>query len=153
MRMWASAFRSRSCSRDFDAILLAGGAEQPRDLPIPGRELKGIHFAMEFLPQQNRRCEGDVLDASADNSCDWQACGDHRRRRHRRRLPWHQPSAESAVGSSVRDYARCRPTQRAPQTPWPLWPLQLRTESAHEEGGMRDWSIATQSSRAMTRAA
>ena len=52
--------------RDFDAILLAGGAEQPRDLKIPGRELKGIHFAMEFLPQQNKRCEGDAVDPALD---------------------------------------------------------------------------------------
>ena len=53
--------RSRSCAREFDAVVLAGGATRPRDLPVPGRELKGIHFAMEYLTQQNRRCEGDAI--------------------------------------------------------------------------------------------
>ena len=57
--MWATTFRSKICAREFDAILLAGGAEHPRDLNVPGRDLKGIHFAMDFLPQQNKRNAGD----------------------------------------------------------------------------------------------
>ena len=127
----------------FNAILLAGGAEQPRDLPISGRELEGIHFAMEFLPQQNRRCEGDVLDASAEILAAGKNVviiggGD---------------TGADCLGTSHRQKARSvrqfelfpmPPEQRAPQTPWPLWPLQLRTESAHEEGGQREWSISTQ---------
>ena len=57
--MSASTCRSRSCSQDYDAVALTGGAEKARDLPIPGRELNGIHFAMDFLPQQNRRVSGE----------------------------------------------------------------------------------------------
>jgi glutamate synthase (NADPH) small chain len=127
----------------YNAILLAGGAEQPRDLPIPGRELKGIHFAMEFLPQQNRRCEGDVVDASAEILATGKNVviiggGD---------------TGADCLGTSHRQKAQSvrqfelfpmPPEQRAPQTPWPLWPLQLRTESAHEEGGQREWSLSTQ---------
>ena len=87
-----------SLTEQFDAILLCGGAEHPRDLPIPGRELKGIHFAMEFLPQQNRRNEGDPEGAILNNGRfrlhprHRQARRHHRRRRHRRGLPRHQPS-------------------------------------------------------------
>jgi len=128
---------------DFNAILLAGGAEQPRDLPIPGRELNGIHFAMEYLPQQNRRCEGDVLDTSGEILATGKNVviiggGD---------------TGADCLGTSHRQKARSvrqfelfpmPPEQRALQTPWPLWPLQLRTESAHEEGGDREWSISTQ---------
>ena len=90
---------------EYDAILLAGGSEQPRDLPVPGRELKGIHFAMEFLPQQNRRCEGDTVPDALGILGDGQARGDHRRWRYGRRLPGYEPSAEGAFDSSVRDYA------------------------------------------------
>jgi glutamate synthase (NADPH/NADH) small chain len=127
----------------FDAILLAGGAEQPRDLPIPGRELKGIHFAMEFLPQQNRRCEGDVLEASADIL----ATG------KRVVIIGGGDTGADCLGTSHRQKARSvhqfelfpvPPEHRSPQTPWPLWPLQLRTESSHEEGGVREWSISTE---------
>jgi len=128
--------------REFDAIVLAGGSEQPRDLPVPGRELKGIHFAMEFLPQQNKRCLGDTLapeteilatgkrvviigggDTGADclGTC------------HRQKpLSVHQFEIMPKP-----------PLERSPLTPWPQWPLQLRTEGAHEEGGVRDWGIAT----------
>ena len=73
--------------REFDVILLAGGAEQPRDLKIPGRELKGIHFAMEFLPQANKRCAGDTLDPQFDILASGQTRRYHWRRRHRRGLP------------------------------------------------------------------
>ena len=114
---------------DFDAMLLAGGSEHPRDLTIPGRELKGIHFAMEFLPQQNRRCEGDVLDASLDILAEGKRVvilggGD---------------TGADCLGTSLRQGAKSvhqfeimpkPPDQRAASTPWPMWPLQLRTESA-----------------------
>jgi glutamate synthase (NADPH/NADH) small chain len=127
-------------TEQYDAILLCGGAEHPRDLSIPGRELKGIHYAMEFLPQQNRRNEGDVVDpAIAILATDKRVViiggGD---------------TGADCLGTSHRQRARSvhqfeimpkPPNERASSTPWPLWPLQLRTESAHEEGGIRDWSI------------
>ncbi|HEY1255169.1 MAG TPA: glutamate synthase subunit beta, partial [Terracidiphilus sp.] len=124
----------------YDAILLAGGAEQPRDLKIPGRELKGIHFAMEFLPQQNKRCEGDQLDPALDIL----ATG------KRVVIIGGGDTGADCLGTSLRQKALSvhqfeimpkPPATRAASTPWPLWPLQLRTESAHEEGGIRDWSI------------
>jgi glutamate synthase (NADPH/NADH) small chain len=124
----------------YDAILLCGGSEQPRDLKIPGRELKGIHFAMEFLPQQNRRCEGDHLDPALDIVADGKRVviiggGD---------------TGADCLGTSLRQHPLSvhqfeimpkPPAQRAASTPWPMWPMQLRTEAAHEEGGIRDWSI------------
>ena len=128
--------------RDFDAIVLAGGSEQPRDLKVPGRELKGIHFAMEFLPQQNRRCEGDVLDTESEIL----ATG------KRVVIIGGGDTGADCLGTCHRQMAHSvhqfeimpmPPQERSPQTPWPLWPTQLRTETAHEEGGIRDWSIAT----------
>ena len=124
--------------------------KQPRDLTVPGRELKGIHFAMEFLPQQNKAVAGDHVDVA--DSRDRQARRHHRRRRHRRGLPRHLASPEGAIRASVRDHAHAA-RERAASTPWPLWPLQLRLESSHEEGGMREWSIATRSSSRATRTA
>jgi len=129
-----------SLTEHYDAILLCGGAEQPRNLNIPGREFKGIHFAMEFLPQQNRRCEGDNLDPSLDILAAGKNVviiggGD---------------TGADCLGTSLRQLAKRihqfeimprPPEKRAASTPWPQWPLQLRTESSHEEGGIRDWSI------------
>ncbi len=124
----------------YDAILLCGGSEQPRDLKIPGRELKGIHFAMEFLPQQNRRNEGDVVDESIAISA----------KGKRVVIIGGGDTGADCLGTSHRQGALSvhqfeimpkPPETRAGSTPWPLWPLQLRTESAHEEGGIRDWSI------------
>ena len=125
---------------DFNAILLAGGAEHPRDLRVPGRELKGIHFAMEFLPQQNQRCAGDevpnqilatgkrvVIIGGGDTGADCLGTS------HR----------QKAASIHQFELLPKPPDDRAPQTPWPLWPLQLRVESSHEEGGIRDWSVAT----------
>jgi glutamate synthase (NADPH/NADH) small chain len=128
--------------REYDAILLSGGAEQPRDLPVPGRELKGIHFAMEFLPQQNRRNQGEVFDAVAeivatDKHVIIIGGGD---------------TGADCLGTTHRQNAKSvrqfeimpmPPNDRAASTPWPLWPMQLRTEGAHEEGGLRDWGVAT----------
>lgn len=124
----------------YDAILLCGGSEQPRDLKIPGRELKGIHFAMEFLPQQNRRNEGDWIDPAGEIS----AAG------KRVLIIGGGDTGADCLGTSLRQGAKSvhqveimpkPPETRAASTPWPMWPLQLRTESAHEEGGIRDWSI------------
>jgi glutamate synthase (NADPH) small chain len=128
--------------REFDAVLLAGGAEAPRDLPVHGRELKGIHFAMEFLTQQNRRGEGDTVAKSSAIM----ATG------KRVVIIGGGDTGADCLGTCHRQKARSvhqfeimpqPPRERAPQTPWPLWPMQLRSESSHEEGGIRDWSIAT----------
>ena len=128
--------------KEFDAILLAGGAEQPRDLNVPGRDLKGIHFAMEFLPQQNHRVAGDriyskeailatgrhvVIIGGGDTGADCLGT-------------CHRQNAASVHQFEILPMP---PTDRAPQTPWPLWPLQLRVESSHEEGGLREWAVAT----------
>ena len=126
--------------RKFDAILLAGGSEKPRDLKVPGRELKGIHFAMEFLPLQNRVCEGDevpdqivatgkhvVIIGGGDTGADCVGTS------HR----------QGALSVTQFELLPKPPEQRSPTTPWPLWPMQLRIESSHEEGGMRDWSVNT----------
>ncbi len=135
--------------RDFHALLLCGGAESPRDLRVPGRELKGIHFAMEFLPQQNRRCEGDsVARVSDPGTCEILATG------KRVVIIGGGDTGADCLGTVHRqkplsvhqfEVMPMPPAARAPQTPWPLWPLQLRTEGAHEEGGVRDWSIGTTS--------
>jgi glutamate synthase (NADPH/NADH) small chain len=126
--------------KDFHAILLAAGAEQPRDLKVPGRELTGIHFAMDYLPQQNRRVAEDpltdqilatgkrvVIIGGGDTGADCLGTA------HR----------QKALSVSQFEIMPCPPADRSPNTPWPLWPLQLRTESAHEEGGLRDWSLNT----------
>jgi glutamate synthase (NADPH/NADH) small chain len=128
--------------KEFDAILLAGGAEHPRDLPVPGRELKGIHYAMEFLPQQNRRCEGDSVPAETAIL----ATG------KRVVIIGGGDTGADCLGTSHRQRASHitqfellpkPPDDRSPSTPWPLWPMQLRSESSHEEGGIRDWSVST----------
>jgi glutamate synthase (NADPH) small chain len=126
--------------RDFTAIVLTGGAEHPRDLKVPGRELKGVHFAMDFLPQSNKVCEGDsvpgqilatgkhvVIIGGGDTGADCLGTS------HRQR----------AAHISQFELLPKPPDERAPQTPWPLWPMQLRVESSHEEGGLRDWSVST----------
>ncbi len=130
--------------RDYDALVLAGGAEAPRDLKVPGRELKGIHFAMEFLPQQTKRVWGGQVPPEETIL----ATG------KRVVIIGGGDTGADCLGTSLRQGAASvlqfeimpkPPDERAPQTPWPLWPLQLRTESAHEEGGTRQWSIATTS--------
>jgi len=128
--------------KEFDAILLSGGAENPRDLNVPGRELRGIHFAMEFLPQQNKIIAGDsvphqilatdkrvVIIGGGDTGADCLGT-------------CHRQKAKSVLQFEIMPMP---PAERAPSTPWPLWPLQLRTESAHEEGGVRDWAVNTTS--------
>jgi glutamate synthase (NADPH/NADH) small chain len=130
--------------KEFNAILLAGGAEHPRDLHVPGRELKGIHFAMDFLPQQNHRVAGDALDGVEEIL----ATG------KRVIIIGGGDTGADCLGTSHRQKALSvnqleimpkPPENRSPQTPWPLWPLQLRVESSHEEGGTRHWGVATSS--------
>jgi glutamate synthase (NADPH/NADH) small chain len=128
--------------RDFHAILIAVGAEQPRDLRVPGRELNGIHLAMDYLPQQNRRVAGDhinpaqailatgknvVIIGGGDTGADCLGTS-------------HRQKAKSVHQFEILPMP---PIERAPSTPWPLWPLQLRMESSHEEGGKREWAVAT----------
>ena len=124
---------------DFDAVVLSGGAEQPRDLPVPGRELDGVHFAMEFLPLQNKRVAGDrgVPDLWAtDKHVVVIGGGD---------------TGSDCVGTSNRHGAKSvtqfelLPMPPDPQLNpvWPYWPTRLRTSSSHEEGVNRDWAIAT----------
>jgi glutamate synthase (NADPH/NADH) small chain len=124
----------------YEAIMLCGGSEHPRDLKVPGRELKGIHYAMEFLPQQNHRNEGDTVDPSIAIL----ATG------KRVLIIGGGDTGADCLGTSHRQGAKSvhqieimpkPPEQRAATTPWPLWPMQLRTESSHEEGGIRDWSV------------
>jgi glutamate synthase (NADPH/NADH) small chain len=128
--------------KEYQAIVLAMGAEQPRDLSVPGRDLKGIHFAMDFLPQQNKRCAGDkVPDSQAILATD----------KHVVIIGGGDTGAD-CLGTSHRQKAGSiyqfeimpmPPVERSPLTPWPLWPLQLRSESSHEEGGKREWALAT----------
>lgn len=128
--------------RSYDAIVLCGGSEAPRDLKVPGREFKGIHFAMEFLPQQNHRNAGDKMDPAKEIL----ATG------KRVVIIGGGDTGADCLGTSLRQKAKSvhqfeimpkPPLERAASTPWPAWPLQLRTESSHEEGGIRDWAIAT----------
>src|SRR5271166_1690632 len=132
--------RVEDLRKDYDVLLLAGGAEQPRDLEVPGRNLKGIHFAMEFLAQQNRRNAGDAVEnqiratgknviiiGGGDTGADCLGTT-------------HRQKAKSVQQFEIMP---APPPERHPSTPWPLWPLQLRTESSHEEGGVRNWSVAT----------
>ncbi len=128
--------------REFDSILLAGGAEAPRDLNVPERKLKGIYFAMEYLPQSNKRCHGDVLDPASDILATGKRViiigggdtgADCLGTVHR----------QKAISVHQFEIMPTPPTERSPLTPWPLWPMQLRIEGAHEEGGTREWSVAT----------
>ncbi len=124
---------------EFDAVVLAGGAEQARDLPVPGRELAGIHFAMDFLPLQNRRVAGDpgipnlwatdrhtVVIGGGDTGSDCVGTSN----RH--------------GAKSVTQFELLPMPPDADQNPvWPYWPQRLRTSSSHEEGAHRDWAVAT----------
>ena len=129
--------------RDFDAIVLAGGACAPRDLPIPGRELGGIYFAMDYLTLSNKRCEGDtiadeqfisaagkrvVIIGGGDTGADCLGTV------HR----------QGAVSVHQFELLPRPPDTRAPDNPWPQWPNIFRVSSAHEEGGERVYSVSTQ---------
>ncbi len=128
---------------DFDAIVLAAGAGQPRDLPVPGRELRGIHFAMEYLTLQNRRCEGDVIQDDQFISAQG---------RHVVIIGGGDTGAD-CLGTVHRQGAKSvtqlelltqPPVDRAPDNPWPQWPNIFRVSPAHEEGGERLYSVSTQ---------
>ena len=129
---------------EHDAMLLAGGAGWPRDLKVPGRELLGIHFAMEYLTQQNRICEGDLVSADeviwaadkhvviiggGDTGADW---------------PGNGPSAGSSGRSPSSSSFPQPPDERAEDNPWPLWPNIFRVSPAHKEGGDRLFAASTQ---------
>ena len=128
--------------REFDALLLTGGACAPRDLPIPGRELGGVHFAMEYLTQQNRRCQGDaVLDRPAIS-----AAGKHVV------IIGGGDTGADCLGTVHRQGAASvhqfeilprPPEERAADNPWPQWPNIYRVSSAHEEGGERVYAVST----------
>ncbi|MEO1435739.1 MAG: glutamate synthase subunit beta [Bacteroidota bacterium] len=128
--------------KKFDALLLCGGSTVPRDLKIPGRELEGVHFAMDYLEQNNRKVAGDHFEpadlfAVKGKNIVVIGGGD---------------TGADCVGTSNRLGAKSvtqlelmikPPNQRAGHTPWPLWPMQLRTSSSHDEGCNRKWAILT----------
>ena len=126
---------------EFDAVIMCGGASAPRDLPIPGRHLNGIHYAMDFLPQQNKKVAGDRIFTGEILATDKNVLviggGD---------------TGSDCVGTSNRQKAKSitqiellsqPPLTRSENNPWPLWPMILMTSSSHEEGVNRQWSILT----------
>jgi len=128
---------------DYDAVLLAGGAGQPRDLPVPGRDLQGVHYAMDFLTLQNKRCEGDqILDSEfitaqgkhviiiggGDTGADCLGTA------HR----------QAALSVHQLELLPQPPKDRAADNPWPLWPQIFRVSTAHEEGGERLYAVSTE---------
>ncbi len=127
---------------EFDAVLLTGGAEHPRELPVPGRELGGIHFAMEFLPLQNKKVAGDnVPDQIVATGKHVVVIGGG-------------DTGSDCIGTSIRQGARSvvnfelmpqPPEQEDKPLTWPYWPMKLRTSSSHEEGAERDFAVATKS--------
>ncbi len=131
-----------SFTSEFDAVVLAGGAEKGRDLPIPGRDLSGIHFAMEFLPQQNRRVSGEALRTNEPIL----ATGKHVV------VIGGGDTGSDCIGTSVRQQAlsvtqleimAMPPEHENKLVTWPDWPLKLRTSSSHEEGAEREFAVAT----------
>jgi len=126
---------------EFDVMVMCGGASAPRDLPIPGRQLNGIHFAMDFLPQQNKRVAGDhiIADEILANQKNVLVIGGG-------------DTGSDCVGTSNRQKAKSvtqiellakPPLLRSENNPWPLWPMILMTSSSHEEGVERQWAILT----------
>ncbi len=127
----------------FDATLLAGGSTVPRDLTVPGRELEGIHFAMDYLPQANRQCEGDAVPVATLISA----------KGKRVVIIGGGDTGADCLGTAHRQGATSvaqfellprPPASRAAENPWPLWPNIFRVTTAHEEGGERDYCISTQ---------
>ena len=135
-----NALPAKQLLQEFDAVVVSGGAEHPRDLPVPGRELDGVHFAMEFLPQQNKVVAGDKVSGQIT------AAGKHVV------VIGGGDTGSDCVGTSNRQGAlSVTQFELLPQPPaqenkflvWPDWPLKLRSSSSHEEGCARDWSVAT----------
>ncbi len=133
---------AHSLVADYDAIALAGGAEASRDLPVPGRDLAGIHFAMDFLPQQNRRVSGEALSTNQAIL----ASGKHVV------VIGGGDTGSDCIGTSIRQGAlKVTQLEILPMPPkaedkmltWPNWPLKLRTSSSHEEGAERDFAVMT----------
>jgi glutamate synthase (NADPH/NADH) small chain len=131
--------------QDYDAVVLAGGAEAPRDLPVTGRELSGIHFAMDFLTQQNKRVAGDAEEKAAPKGT-LSAKGKHVV------VIGGGDTGSDCIGTSNRHGAASvtqleilakPPVKENKPLVWPDWPLKLRTSSSHEEGVERDWSVQT----------
>jgi glutamate synthase (NADPH/NADH) small chain len=129
--------------QSFDAMLLAGGATAPRNLPVPGRELAGIHFAMDYLTQQNQRCEGDAIDESDVISA----------RGRRVVIIGGGDTGADCLGTAHRQGALSvhqfellarPPAGRAPENPWPEWPNIFRVAPANEEGGERRYAVSTE---------
>jgi glutamate synthase (NADPH/NADH) small chain len=125
---------------EYDAVVMAGGAEEPRDLPVPGRELHGVHFAMKFLPQQNKVVAGDRVHEQIT------ATGKHVV------VIGGGDTGSDCVGTSNRQDAKSvtqfellpqPPEQENKPLTWPYWPIKLRTSSSQEEGCQRDWAVAT----------
>jgi glutamate synthase (NADPH/NADH) small chain len=125
---------------EFDAVALTGGAEHPRDLPVPGRNLEGVYFAMQFLPQQNKVVAGDkvvnqilatgkhvVVIGGGDTGSD--CVGTSNR--------------QGALSVTQFELLPQPPDQEKKEVVWPYWPIKLRTSSSHEEGCERDWAVAT----------
>jgi glutamate synthase (NADPH/NADH) small chain len=126
----------------FDAVALTGGAEKPRDLPVPGRDLDGVHFAMQFLPQQNRRIAGDGIPGDAAIT----ASGRHVI------VIGGGDTGSDCIGTSIRQGCKSvtqleilpRPPEKENKgLTWPLWPNKMRTSSSQEEGARREWCVAT----------
>jgi len=127
---------------DYDAVVLAGGAEKPRDLPVPGRDLDGVHFAMDFLPQQNRRVAGDTVPQDGAIS----AHGKHVV------VIGGGDTGSDCIGTSIRQGALSvtqleilpRPPEKEDKAlTWPQWPNKMRTSSSQEEGARREWAVGT----------
>lgn len=133
---------AKHLQQEFDAIVLTGGASAPRDLPIPGRNLKGVHYAMEFLPQQNKRVAGDRIFS-----------GDILATAKNVLVIGGGDTGSDCVGTSNRQEAKTvtqielltkPPSKRNDESnPWPLWPMVLMTSSSHDEGVNRQWAILT----------
>ena len=135
----------------FDAVVLTGGAEHPRDMPVPGRQLDGVHFAMEFLTQQNRRLAGEMLNIGGGDGPEILATGKHVV------VIGGGDTGSDCVGTSNRQGAASvtqleimakPPAHEDKALTWPNWPLKLRSSSSHEEGCVRDWSVLTKKIRA-----
>ena len=136
----SASFPAKRLLDEFDAVVLTGGSEKPRELPVPGRDLDGIHFAMDFLPLQNKKNAGDKVSGQI------LATGKHVV------VIGGGDTGSDCIGTSIRQGAESvtnfelmpqPPDQENKPLTWPYWPLKLRTSSSHEEGAERDFAVAT----------